>query len=141
MALVPKEGGSMSYQVSVLTSTNYPAWAVKVKSTMNAYGLWGTSFLQIVASIEQYFELDSMLFDEAVGKLKGYKERLKGTDKMEDIGLLLASQEKSHSCKHCGDGCSNQDDFGRGRGGGRGSGKIQDGNERVRDKSHIKCYK
>nr|GEZ95755.1 zinc finger, CCHC-type [Tanacetum cinerariifolium] len=42
MALVPKEGGSMLYHVSVLTSTNYPVWAVKVKSIMDAYDLWGT---------------------------------------------------------------------------------------------------
>ncbi|GKD78355.1 putative zinc finger, CCHC-type containing protein [Tanacetum coccineum] len=43
MALVPvKEAGSMSYQVSALTATNYPVWAVKVKSIMDAYGLWGT---------------------------------------------------------------------------------------------------
>ena len=43
MALVPvKEAGSMSYQVLVLTATNYPVWAVKVKSIMDAYGLWGT---------------------------------------------------------------------------------------------------
>ncbi|GKC18659.1 putative zinc finger, CCHC-type containing protein [Tanacetum coccineum] len=43
MALVPvKEAGSMSYQVPVLTATNYPVWAVKVKSIMDAYGLWGT---------------------------------------------------------------------------------------------------
>nr|GEY61913.1 putative zinc finger, CCHC-type [Tanacetum cinerariifolium] len=224
---LPKEGGSMSYQVSVLTSTNYPVWAVKVKSIMDAYDLWGTvepralgeepdlkkskqalaflfqaipenmvlqmasytdpkkvwdvlktrflgvdrvrsarlatlkreleslrmkdgetvddfvtkltglalkarslgyeleeldlvkrlldsmpkSFLQIVTSIEQRFELDSMLFDEAIGRLKAYEERIKGTEKMEDIGLLLASREKSHGCKHCGVGGSNQDGF------------------------------
>ncbi|GJX69038.1 putative zinc finger, CCHC-type containing protein [Tanacetum coccineum] len=42
MALVPKEGGSMSYQVPILTSVNYPVWSVKVKSIMDAYGLWGT---------------------------------------------------------------------------------------------------
>ncbi|GJV73507.1 ribonuclease H-like domain-containing protein, partial [Tanacetum coccineum] len=57
------------------------------------------SFLQIVASIEQCFELDSMIFDEAVGRLKAYEERIKGTEKMEGIGLLLASQKKSHGCK------------------------------------------
>jgi hypothetical protein len=101
------------------------------------------SFLQIVASIEQCFELDSMLFDEAVGRLKAYEERLKGSDKAEDIqgGLLLASQEKPHGCKHCGVGSSNRDDFGRGRGKGRGSVKGRDGIERYRDKSHVKCYK
>ena len=101
------------------------------------------SFLQIVASIEQCFDFDSMLFDEAVGRLKAYEERLKGTEKTEDTqgGLLLASHEKAHGCKRCGCGSSNRDDFGRGRGRGRGSGKSRDGNERVRDKSHVKCYK
>ncbi|KAJ9537017.1 hypothetical protein OSB04_029750 [Centaurea solstitialis] len=39
--LVPaKEGGSMSYQVLVLTPTNYPVWVVKVKSCMDAHGIW-----------------------------------------------------------------------------------------------------
>lgn len=258
--MVPvKEGGSMTYQVPVLTPTNYPVWAVKVKSIMDAHGVWETveprvlgeepdpkkkkqalaflfqsipedmvlqmasytdpklvwdglktrylgvdrvrtarvatlkrelenlrmkegetvdefvtkltglaskarslgyeleevdlvkrlldsmpkSFLQIVASIEQCFELDSMLFDEAVGRLKAYEERIKGTGKMEDTQgeLLLVRQERSHGCEHCGNGGSHRDGFGRGRGRGRGSGRSQGGNERFRDKSHVKCYK
>ena len=254
-----KEGSSMTFQVPVLTPTNYPVWAVKVKSIMDAHGIWETvdaralgekangkkkkqalaflfqaipeemvlqmasftdpkqvwdglktrylgvdrvrtarvatlkreleglrmkedetvdsfvtklsglaskarslgyeleeadlvkrlldsmpkSFLQIVASIEQCFELDTMLFDEAVGRLKAYEERLKGTEKVEDTqgGLMFASQEKTHGCKHCGCGSSNRDDFGRGRGRGRGPGRGRDGSERFRDKSHVKCYK
>nr|GEW73849.1 putative zinc finger, CCHC-type [Tanacetum cinerariifolium] len=177
MSLVPKKKGSMSYQVLVLTSTNYPVWDVKVKSIMDAHGLWGTveprtldrvrmarlatlkrdiesllikegesvddfpsklsglaskarslgyeleevdlvkrildsmpkSFLQIVGSIKQCFELDSMLFDKAVGRLKVHEEHIKGAEKMEDTqgGLLLASDGKSHGCKHCGNGDSN----------------------------------
>nr|KAJ0203260.1 hypothetical protein LSAT_V11C500297740 [Lactuca sativa] len=102
------------------------------------------SFLLIVASIEQCFELDSMLFDEAVGRLKAYEERLKGTEKTEDIqgGLLLTSEERSQVCRHCGNGGSNRDGFGRGRGRGCGSGKSRDGSERFqRDKSHVRCYK
>lgn len=101
------------------------------------------SFLQIVASIEQCFELDSMLFDEAVGRLKAYEERIKGTEKTEDIqgGLLLASGENSNVCKHRGNGSSNRDGFGRGRGRGRGSGKSRDDERLHRDKSHIKCFK
>nr|GFB40216.1 putative zinc finger, CCHC-type [Tanacetum cinerariifolium] len=94
------------------------------------------SFLQIMASIEQRFELDSLLFDEAVGRLKAYEERIKGTEKMEDIGLLLASREKSHSCKHCGLGGSNQDGFGRGRGGGRESERSRNGNEQCGEFGH-----
>ncbi|KAL4574699.1 hypothetical protein LXL04_021535 [Taraxacum kok-saghyz] len=250
MTMVPaKEGASMSYHMPVLTPINYSVWAVKVKSIMDAYGLWETveprnlgeepdlkkkkqalaflfqaipeemvlqmsdytdpkrvweglktrylgvdrreleslrmkegetvddfaaklsglaskarslghepeevdlvkrlldsmpkSFLQIVASIEQCFELDTMLFDEAVGRLKAYEERIKGSEKVEDIhgGLYLSREEKSDGCMHCGSGGSHRDGFGRGRGRGRGSGRSQDGKERVRDKSHVKCYK
>nr|GFA80618.1 zinc finger, CCHC-type [Tanacetum cinerariifolium] len=127
MALVPKEGGSMSYQVPVLTSTNYSVWAVKVKYIMDAHGLLGTVEPRTLA----------------IGRLKAYEERIKGAEKMEDSqgGLLLASDGKSHGCKHCGGGSSNRDDFGSGRGRGRGSVRGRDGNERVRDKSHVKCYK
>ncbi|KAL4562419.1 hypothetical protein LXL04_034622 [Taraxacum kok-saghyz] len=260
MTMVPaKEGASMSYQIPVLTPINYSVWVVKMKSIMDAYGLWETveprnlgeepdlkkkkqalaflfqaipeemvlqmsdytdpkrvweglktrylgvdrvrtarlatlkreleslrmkegeivddfaaklsglaskarslgheleevdlvkrlldcmpkSFLQIVASIEQWFELDTMLFDEAIGRLKAYEERIKGSEKMEDIhgGLYLSREEKSDGCMHCGSGGSHLDGFGRGRGRGRGSGRSQDGKERVRDKSHVKCYK
>ncbi|GJR05896.1 putative zinc finger, CCHC-type containing protein [Tanacetum coccineum] len=238
MSLVPvKEAGSMSYQVPVLTATNYPVWAVKVKAIMDANGVWETvepralgeeldskkkkqalaffvlsdtqrngvdrvrtarlamlkreleslrmkegesvdafatkltgltskarslgfeleevdlvkrlldsmpkSFLQIVASIEQCFELDTMPFDEAVSRLKAYEERIKGVEKEDGIqgGLLLASHEKPHGCKHCGGGSSNRDDFGHGQGRGRGSVRGRDGNERVWDKIHVKCYK
>nr|GEX00867.1 haloacid dehalogenase-like hydrolase family protein [Tanacetum cinerariifolium] len=52
--------------------------------------------------ILQCFDLDSMLFDEAVGRLKAYEERIKGAEKMEDTqgGWLLASDRRSHECKH-----------------------------------------
>ncbi|XP_071727560.1 uncharacterized protein [Rutidosis leptorrhynchoides] len=100
------------------------------------------SFLQIVASIEQCFVLDEMLFDEAVERLKAYEERMKRIDRMERIqgGLLLSSHEKTHGCNHCSGGSSNRDDYGRDRGKGRGSGKSREGGERIRDKSRVKCY-
>ncbi|KAD2805586.1 hypothetical protein E3N88_38963 [Mikania micrantha] len=93
------------------------------------------SFLQIVASIEQCFELDSMLFDEVVGRLKAYEERIKGTEKMEDThrSLLLARKEM-HGCEHCGGGSSNRDGFGCGRGRG-GKADHQD----AREKDKWKC--
>nr|GFC79163.1 zinc finger, CCHC-type [Tanacetum cinerariifolium] len=34
-------------------------------------------FLQIVASIEQYSELDEMLVEEEIGRLKTFEERIK----------------------------------------------------------------
>ena len=249
MALVPKEGGSISYQVPALTSTNYPVWAVRVKSIMDAYGLWATveprglgeepdlkkskqalaflfqaipeemvlqmasytdpkqvwdglkirylgvdrvrtarlatlkreleslrmkegetvdefatklsglaskarslgyeleevdlvkrlldampkSFLQIVASIEQCFELDTMLFDEAVGRLKAYEERLKshGEKEGEQGQLLLASEQRHGESSGRGRGRGRNSDRG-GRGRGKGSGRG--------DKSGIRCY-
>ena len=43
VTMVPaKEGGSMTYQVPVLTPTNYPVWSVKVNSIMDANGIWDT---------------------------------------------------------------------------------------------------
>jgi hypothetical protein len=103
------------------------------------------SFLQIVASIEQCFELDTMQFDEAVGRLRAYEERVKGPNKEEDAhGRLMFSKrekEKKHECEHCGCGSSNREDSGRGRGRGRGSGKGQEGERFQRDKSQVRCYK
>ncbi|GKE73141.1 hypothetical protein Tco_1535182, partial [Tanacetum coccineum] len=60
-------------------------------------------------------------FDEAVGRLKAYEERIKGAEKIEDTqgGLLLASDGKLHGCKRCANGDSNQDGFGRDQGRGR----------------------
>nr|GFB40323.1 hypothetical protein [Tanacetum cinerariifolium] len=41
-------------------------------------------FLQIVASIEQYSDLDEMSLDEAIERLKTFKERLKNTETAEN---------------------------------------------------------
>ncbi|KAJ9557483.1 hypothetical protein OSB04_012097 [Centaurea solstitialis] len=48
-------------------------------------------------------------------------------EKTEDIQgtLLLVNQENSHGCKHCDNGGSNRDDFGRGRGRALGLGRVE----------------
>ena len=249
MALVPKEGGSMSYQVPILTSVNYPIWSVKVKSIMDAYGLWETveprglgeepdpkkskqalaflfqaipedmvlqmasytdpknvwdglktrflgvdrvrtarlatlrkeletmcmkegeavddfvaklngvaskvrslgyeleevdlvkrllnsmpkPFFQIVASIEQCFDLDSMFFDEAVGRLKAFEERLKGLGEKEEVqGQVLLAEHKY--------GESSGQGRGRGRSYGRGERGRGRGTSRGGDKSRFRCF-
>ncbi|CAN6286925.1 unnamed protein product [Urochloa humidicola] len=49
-------------------------------------------FLQVIAAIEQFSDLDSMQFDEAVGRLKAYEERIrKRDDKMEERLLLTGA--------------------------------------------------
>lgn len=70
-------------------------------------------FLQIMDLIEQYFEFDSMLFDEDISILKAYEEHIRGTEKVKDTQgkLMLASEKKLHVCKHCGNRGSNQDDY------------------------------
>jgi len=49
---------------------------------------------QIVASIEQYSDIDTMSFEQAVGRLKAYEKRLKLDDEEEnDQGKLLLSNK------------------------------------------------
>ncbi|GKB61428.1 zinc finger, CCHC-type containing protein [Tanacetum coccineum] len=86
-------------------------------------------YLPIIASIEQYSEIETMSFEEAVGRLKKYEERLKSHDEKEEDqgGLLLISSEFFRGGRGQGRG------FGRGeRGRGRSSGQG--------DKSGLRCY-
>nr|GEX14491.1 zinc finger, CCHC-type [Tanacetum cinerariifolium] len=89
-------------------------------------------FLPIVASIEQYQEIDTMQFEEAVGRITAFKERLKSQDEPENNSqnkLLLASSNN--------------------QGGGRGHGRNFTKNKSSYDKctirgsinkSKIRCY-
>ena len=86
-------------------------------------------YLPIIASIEQYSEIEIMSFEEAVGRLKAYEERLKSHDEKEEDqgGLLLTSSEFLK-----GEGSrgrkSGRGERGRGRSSGQG------------DKSEFRCY-
>ncbi|XP_076911477.1 uncharacterized protein LOC143569462 [Bidens hawaiensis] len=114
-------------------------------------------YLQIVASIEQYSDLDTMPFEEAIGRLKAYEERIREQDETGDSGqgkLLLtktdgqeSSKKEEDVCECCGRGKS---DHGRGRGRGRGVGQGRGSrfqpseNQKEkgmgRGKAHIRCY-
>ncbi|KAD7477436.1 hypothetical protein E3N88_00572 [Mikania micrantha] len=103
-------------------------------------------YIQIVASIDQFADLNTMQFQEAIGRLKAYEECIKKPNKDEDSHnkLLFIKEDadeknKERKCEHCGHGSSNLGNFGRGRGIGRWSGKSKVG-ERI-DKSHVRCYK
>ncbi|KAL7607328.1 hypothetical protein Lser_V15G16133 [Lactuca serriola] len=52
-------------------------------------------FLQLVASIEQYSDLDTMPFEEDIGRLKAYEDRLRvrGENSNAEVGLLLTRSE------------------------------------------------
>ena len=85
-------------------------------------------FLPIVASIEQYSEIDKMTFEEAVGRLTAYEERLKSQDEpQEDYHnkLLMASS--------------------RNQGGGRnfnkvGKGRGKNTKQEEQSKNKMRCY-
>ncbi|GJW50716.1 zinc finger, CCHC-type containing protein [Tanacetum coccineum] len=85
-------------------------------------------FLPIVASIEQYSEIDEMSFEEAMGRIITFKERIKSQDEPEknyQNKLLMASS-------------SNQ-------GKGRNFNKVEKGRERDKrqgeqSKNKMRCY-
>nr|GEW68970.1 zinc finger, CCHC-type [Tanacetum cinerariifolium] len=57
-------------------------------------------FLPIVATIEQYQDLDEMSFEEAIGRLTAYEERIKSQDTLEandqDKLLMASSNNKTY---------------------------------------------
>ncbi|GKA37243.1 zinc finger, CCHC-type containing protein [Tanacetum coccineum] len=102
-------------------------------------------FLQIVASIEQYSDLDEMSVDEAIGRLKTFEERLKSKKE-----IPVDSQESLMFTRHEGQGKPFRE---RGRF-NQSRGREQDKNnyqskreerasfeEDTRDKSQVTCYR
>jgi len=113
-------------------------------------------FLTVVAGIEQFFDLKTMAFDEAVGRLKAFEERTRrgsSSARSEDKQVLLTQAEWEARQKTSGGESSGKgrksDGGGRGRGrgriggrGGRGNGGDAGGDGTgKRDKNHIKCFK
>ncbi|XP_076940641.1 uncharacterized protein LOC143609900 [Bidens hawaiensis] len=98
-------------------------------------------FIHIVASLEQVLDLKTVGFDDVVGRLKAYKERIKEDNLQTESNQGQLMFTKSNS-------------FSRGRGRGsyasRGRGRGRDDNKKhvdkkgkgmERDLSHIKCYR
>ncbi|GJX62008.1 zinc finger, CCHC-type containing protein [Tanacetum coccineum] len=116
--------------------------SVVVRKLLNAVP---DKFLQIVASIEQYSDLDEMSVDEAIGRLKTFEERIKSKKK-----IPVDSQESLMFTRHEGQGKPFRE-----RGHGRfnqSQGREQDKNnykreerasfeEDTRDKSQVTCYR
>ncbi|KAD7117301.1 hypothetical protein E3N88_04569 [Mikania micrantha] len=106
MALVQaKEAGSMSCQVPTLTATNYPVWAIKVKSILDAHGLLETVEPRILGeepdakkSKQALAFLFQAIPEEMVLQMSGYndpkqvwdelKTRYLGVDRRTDTPLM-----------------------------------------------------
>ncbi|XP_042446635.1 uncharacterized protein LOC122031604 [Zingiber officinale] len=120
-------------------------------------------FFPIVAGIEQFYDLESIPFEEAIGRLKAYEERtlrLRSNTNDTEGELLLTHAEwqmrqkgsnvdTSSGGKGRGSSSPSRGKWhGRGRGHDRGCGtQRQDGaggtsgnNSGTRDKRHIKCF-
>ncbi|KAM0068236.1 hypothetical protein Hdeb2414_s0002g00070841 [Helianthus debilis subsp. tardiflorus] len=111
-------------------------------------------FIYIVAFLEQVLDLKTVGYDDVVGRLKAYEERIKEEDNTYDNSgkLMISKSESSSSCGR---------DSGRGRGShsSRGGDRGQDNTQnrgqqennktrdngkqkdKKRDLSGIKCYR
>ena len=111
-------------------------------------------YINVIAGIEQFYDLSKLAFHEAVRRLKAFEERMKrgaGSVSNNSSGQLLLTQDEWESrykksgggeSSERGSGGSQGRGRGRGRGrGGRGDSSGRDGAGGTRDKSHIKCFK
>ncbi|KAD4384336.1 hypothetical protein E3N88_24504 [Mikania micrantha] len=107
--------GTIASKFRALGSTI--AEATQVKKLLNSAP---DRLLPIVASIEQYSDLETMPFEEAVGRLKAFEERVKplGQSKSSSDQLLFSRAEGQKQAGR-GRGTNASDHF-RGRGRGRG---------------------
>jgi hypothetical protein len=120
-------------------------------------------FLNLIAGIEKFYDLETMPLEQAVGRLKTFKERTRSrvpvSGRVSDGQLLLTKAEWDALSKKNRDPSSgyknlySADSGSRGRGGrnhGRGRGRGRHGSLQKdgvdgsvggrRDKSHIQCF-
>jgi len=117
-------------------------------------------FINVIAGIEQFFDLNTLAFEEAVGRLKAFEERTRrapGGATADGQLLLTRAEWEAQQKKEAGESSARgktPTSGGRGRGGrgrGRGRGRGGRGNTPgkesagvasggTRDKSHIECF-
>ncbi|XP_076941308.1 uncharacterized protein LOC143610821 [Bidens hawaiensis] len=91
-------------------------------------------FIQVIASLEQVLDLKTVGFEDVVGRLKAYEERIKGHVLRSEEGKLLfnnsgsssSSRQVSHESSR---GCGNVSNRGRGNGRGGGHGYQNHGSQ------------
>ncbi|PWA46656.1 zinc finger, CCHC-type [Artemisia annua] len=105
-------------------------------------------YIQIVTAIEQFADLNTMPFQEAVGRLKAFEERTKKQSKEEDMSSKLLftkedgkEKEKEHKCERCGHESSSKEYKGRGQGENWKTWRNKYGNRLQQNKDHIRCFK
>ncbi|XP_013594604.1 PREDICTED: uncharacterized protein LOC106302691 [Brassica oleracea var. oleracea] len=91
-------------------------------------GLPRRKFIHIVASLEQVLDINSMGFEDIVGRLKAFEERIKEENQDEDQSKLMFVKNDAQGCG------SHNNSRGRGRG-GEASDKTK------KDYSKVKCWR
>ncbi|KAB5521596.1 hypothetical protein DKX38_025915 [Salix brachista] len=112
-------------------------------------------FLQIIGTIEQFGDVDTMSVSEAIGRLRTFEEGLKGRSHTESTGEQLLFTQAEWEAKYSkgkkdeGSGSTKRGGRhwrghgrGRGYGGGRGNGERPNEDRKPRnfDKSKVKCF-
>ena len=96
-------------------------------------------YIHIVAALEQVLDLKTTSFEDIIGRLKAYEERVTEEEETsEETGKLMYTNSEHQSTRSF-----NGENRGRGRGGhyfgrGRGRGRY---NGYVRDASRVTCYR
>ncbi|KAG7556107.1 Integrase catalytic core [Arabidopsis suecica] len=108
-----------------------------VKKFLN--GLPRKRYIHIIAALEQVLDLNSTSFEDIVGRLKAYEERIcDEEDNQEDQGkLMYANSETQTWYTNRGRGQGGR----RGRGRGRFSNNQNNSYQQNRDASKITCYR
>ncbi|XP_076897170.1 uncharacterized protein LOC143550409 [Bidens hawaiensis] len=164
-ALRMKDGESMDEYAGKLSGmvSKYSSLGATLEDSVLVRKLLDTvsdTYLQLVASIEQTTDVDNMPFDEAIGRLKAYEDRLKArqVNTNSNNSLLFTKTETNSGSKSQGRiqfsnsrgrGSYSHDRGGRstwrGRGSSRGrgyrGGHTYNHDTKNRDKRHVKCFK
>lgn len=98
-------------------------------------------YIHIIAALEQVLDLKTTTFEDIVGRLKTYEERIcdEEEDSKDDQGKLMYANtdSQSYSERERGRGQGRS----RGRGRGRFSYQQRDSGYQQRDKSKVTCYR
>lgn len=97
-------------------------------------------YIHIIAALEQILDLNTITFEDIVGRIKVYEERICDEEEQEqDQGKLMYANNDSQTYQEVY--TANR---GRGQGGrfyGRGRGRGRFGNQNNRDRSKVVCYR
>ncbi|XP_024010303.1 uncharacterized protein LOC112085331 [Eutrema salsugineum] len=100
-------------------------------------------YIHIVASLEQVIDLNTTSFEDIVGRLKAYEERIyeEAEETQEEQSKLMYANTETQQNR-----CQNNENRSRGRGGrfynrGRGRGRSYERSYEPRDLSKVVCYR